>query len=105
MSFVDGAAIALAAWRLASLMVREAGPFGVFYRWREMIGVTHDQDGLPAVWPGNGVAALFSCVWCMSVWTAVLAYVVWWIWPVPVYVLAASALAIALQEALERLKG
>ena len=105
MNVLDGAAIALAAWRLASLLVREAGPWGVFYRCRELLGITHDDSGLPAAWPGNGAAALFSCVWCMSVWTAALAYAVWWIWPVPVYVLAASALAIGMQEALERLKG
>ena len=104
MTILDMAAIGLATWRLASLLVNEAGPGGVFLRLREWLGIEHDATGRPNIWAGDGLPALFSCVWCMSVWMAGLAYLIWWLSPILAYILAVSAVAILAQESIERLK-
>lgn len=59
------AILALATWRLSSLLVNEDGPFKVFYRLRTRAGV-YKQGEL------SQVAELFTCIWCMSIWVAAL---------------------------------
>jgi hypothetical protein len=49
---------ALATWRLAFLLAREPGPWGVFTRFRSAVGA-----GL--------LAELLTCVKCMGVWVAI----------------------------------
>lgn len=51
----------LATWRVSSLITRETGPFRIFERVRTRAGVYE-------VGEISGLAELFSCVWCMSVW-------------------------------------
>jgi hypothetical protein len=99
MTLLDMGAIGLATWRLSSLVVNEEGPWGIFLRLRCRLGISH-EDGIPCAWP-DGLAALFSCLWCMSVWMAGLSYLVWWLSPVPVYILAASALCVLFQSAID----
>lgn len=102
-------ALALASWRLASLLVNEDGPGAVFSRLRYKAGVravvTRGPDGRPdaskvATTP---VAEAFLCLWCMSVWTAGLLALplapVRWLR----LVLAGSAGAIIIHQAMERL--
>ena len=102
--------LALAAWRLAAMLVHEDGPGAVFARLRYRAGVrsvvVKDGQGNPtasrtALRPWS---ELFLCTWCMSVWTAALLAVPW----APMYwlrlVLAASAGAILAHEAIERLR-
>lgn len=99
--------LALAAWRLACMLVSEAGPFSVFARLRYRIGV-RSVLVTPSVGridvgkvASNTVAELFMCIWCMSVWTAALLLALVLLapalWFVPV-VLALSAGAILVQE-------
>ena len=104
MTFLDFIALGLAAWRVSSLLVNEAGPWDIFCRARCLLGVSHGPTGLPEAWTGEGLGALFSCVWCMSVWMGGLMYLVWWLSPVPIYILAVSALAVIVNESIERLK-
>lgn len=102
--------LALAAWRLAHLLVHEAGPYAGFARLRYALGVravvTKDAHGQPqasraALTPW---AELFTCVWCMAVWTAALLALplapVRWLR----LVLAGSAGAVIVKEALERIE-
>lgn len=71
--------LALFAWRLAYMLVKEAGPFDIFTRLR---AVTTLGD-------------LLICVNCLSVWTALLGYVLLTTPLAPiVYVGAASGLAL-----------
>jgi Protein of unknown function (DUF1360) len=85
--------IAFASWRLASLLVHEDGPGHVFARLRRFAGVP-DAGEIEGVLP-----ELFSCVWCMSVWTALAMFALWHVWrPEPVMVIAASAGAIAIER-------
>lgn len=64
----------LAGWRLAWLLLYNEGPFGVFERVRTRVGV-----GKPG--EVGGLALLFSCHVCMTVWTASAAWLAWeWRW-------------------------
>lgn len=71
--------LALFAWRLAYMLVKEAGPFEIFTRLR-------------AVTTAGG---LLTCIYCCSVWTALLGYILIETTLAPiVYIGAASGLAL-----------
>lgn len=83
LSALDLLILALASWRLASLLVQEAGPLDVFARFR-----AHST-----------LAGLLDCVWCASVWTAAGMLLLWWIGGIAqvfVYALAVSAAGLML---------
>lgn len=84
--------LALATWRLASLLIDEDGPSHIFERLRARAGV-YDPGEV------SGLATLFSCYWCLSVHAAaVLSFL-----PRRVsLVLAASAGAIAMEGVARR---
>lgn len=102
---------ALAAWRLAHLLVHEDGPGAVFARLRYRAGVravarVDDQGQVVASrTAANTVAEGLTCVWCVSVWAAALLSLP----GRPVAglrgVLAVSAGAILVQETVARLRG
>ncbi len=96
------AAMALASWRVAALLVHEAGPFGIVLRLRERLGITHDDSGRASSWPEDGVARLFTCVWCMSFWTTLSVYGILWVEPDVVMVLAVWGAATLLEALRER---
>lgn len=84
--------IGLGAWLMASLLVDQDGPGQVFAHLRRLVGVRPNevQSGLPA---------LFSCVWCMSCWTAPAVYLVWeYVADWPVQVAAVAAVAIMVEQ-------
>jgi hypothetical protein len=60
--------LALATWRLTSLVVREEGPWCILARLRHRIGVRSTDAGVP--YGLNVMAEGLTCVWCTSVWTA-----------------------------------
>ena len=55
-----------AAWRITSLIRSEEGPFLIFERFRDYIGV--DIDSIEP----NFQTKLFSCINCFSVWSGTL---------------------------------
>lgn len=59
MTPIDLLILAAFAWRLAYMLVKEAGPFDIFTRLRAV----------------TTLGGLLMCVNCMSVWTAALGYV------------------------------
>ena len=99
--------LALAAWRLASMLVDEDGPGGVFVRLRQAAGLKQAPVKTPAGWTmaqtvSGPLAEALTCVWCLSVWTAAalnLRPLAWLRFP-----LAGSALAILLHEVLQWLR-
>ena len=59
----DFVIMALSCWRLTSLVVYEDGPFHVFSKFREWIGL--EEDGSH---PDKFLPSLISCAMCFSVW-------------------------------------
>ena len=66
----DWIILALAAWRLTSLLCAEAGPFNTLRKFREWVGIIHDSDGGIIGHNDSFFAGLLSCFWCTSVWIA-----------------------------------
>lgn len=109
---------ALAAWRLAHLLVHEDGPFSVFARLRARAGlhqvVVDLPDGTTQIgWSAtNTLAEGLMCLWCVSLWTAgglLLVYLipgtVHQVWYFATAWLAISALALGYHEGIARLRG
>jgi hypothetical protein len=71
--------LALATWRLTSLLVWEDGPFEVFAKLRHFLGVRYDERSMPegTNWFAKGVI----CPACASVWFGVGWAVAYWLWP------------------------
>lgn len=81
MNPLDLAVLSVASWRLAYMLVREDGPWGVFARLRA----------------ATTFGGLLDCVYCASVWTAAGMLLLWTIGGLAqtfVYVLALSALGL-----------
>lgn len=72
----------LATWRIASLLVREEGPFHVFEKFREWSGIRHGLDGEIELIPPNLLAGILSCVWCCSIWVAFGLWIFHFIFPI-----------------------
>jgi hypothetical protein len=58
--------LALATWRVTSLLVNEEGPWGILVRLRHFVGVRYDEYS--QVYGTNILAEGLSCTWCASVW-------------------------------------
>ena len=59
----------LAVFRVTHLLVVDDGPFGIFRRIREWVGVFRENGTVVVTreWLWSG---LLSCHWCLSVWLA-----------------------------------
>lgn len=68
----------VAVWRLCNLLQYEEGPFEIFTKFRDRIGLTKVSD-LPLneqllysdkefIHDGNFFAKLVECIWCLSIW-------------------------------------
>jgi hypothetical protein len=89
----------LATWRLASLLVDEDGPFEVFAKLRDFVGVQYDAYSQPR--GTNEVSKALTCIWCTSVWTALFIAIIRRKVSI-VNVLAWSAGAIFISERMKR---
>ena len=96
--------LGLAVWRVASLLHTEDA-----FEWlRKRIGIEHDEDGFPVIYPDTFWGSIFGCFWCLSLVVALpLALLggalarqnpLWW----PVLWLASSAVAIWLEKQVMR---
>ena len=72
MTLVELIVFGLATWRISSLLVDEPGPFRMFIRLRELVGITHDADDNVEMIPGGLLPGILSCVWCCSMWVGIL---------------------------------
>jgi hypothetical protein len=65
--------LSLATWRIASLLARETGPFGIFTKLREVVGVKwKEEKGELIPYGENVISEAILCVWCSSVWIALI---------------------------------
>lgn len=63
----------LAAWRLALMLVNEAGPLHIFRQLRRETGAeTINAHGNVECRHDDPIVGVFCCLWCMSVWTAAM---------------------------------
>jgi len=65
--------LAIATWRLSSLIRDEDGPYDIFDRFRNYAGITEvwDIDGERELLSnGTLLADIIKCFWCLSVWVA-----------------------------------
>ncbi len=88
---IDVAIKGLAAWRLASILVDEDGPFNVVHELRKATGIEYRDDGAIVSPNWNPL----TCVWCTSIWTAI---VVHFLPDIVRKVLAISAIACLIDE-------
>lgn len=58
--------MALATFRMSSLIADEDGPFGLLEWARSLVGVKRDEKGEP--YGTNNFAAGVACQWCNSLW-------------------------------------
>lgn len=84
--------VGLASWRVASLLVQEVGPFSIFWRIRKALGL-EDPGPQPEGLRGE-LYALWSCAWCMSIWTTPAVWYLWELSPQAVGVVAAMSIAV-----------
>lgn len=84
--------IGLAAWRIASLLVNEDGPFNVFGRLRGLLGLNTPGE-ITGFLP-----TLFGCIWCISIWTALAMWGLWELEPIAVVVIAAMSVALTIER-------
>lgn len=103
---IDALLIGLACWRLSNMIVDEEGPWLIFERLREWIGVDEEYEGL---YPEDEwYKKIFECVWCCSVWVALGITLVYAFYPGAALLLclpfAISALAILAHQLVNRLQ-
>lgn len=62
--------IGMAVWRLSSLLANEDGPFDVFAKLRNLLGVEYDKNGesYGTTWISKGIL----CIRCNSIWVAAI---------------------------------
>ena len=68
MSFV---VLALAVWRLSSLLAREGGLFDIFTKLRYFVGVRFNEKSEPVA--TNSISEGVLCIWCNSIWIGLFA--------------------------------
>lgn len=107
--------VALAVWRLASMLAWEEGPFDLFPKIRYAFFVRYDQHTNMYVTHESTTAwgklreeigEMLICVWCNSVWLGAGATLLYYLFPALTYwlslPLALSAAAIVVQKHVER---
>jgi len=96
--------LGLATWRLTSLLHTE----DTFEWLRKRIGIEHDEEGWPVVYPDTESGKAFHCFWCLTVplacgftaFVGLLMALAAWTWPI--IALASSAVAIWLEKQIMR---
>lgn len=93
--------LALATWRVSSLLVHEDGPFEMFLRLRYAAGIRYDDLSQP--YATTFLGELLLCLWCASVWVGFAFAMLYLfapplVWQIPAWSLALSALAIFIQK-------
>ena len=86
--------LALAAWRLTSILNRE------YIAWplRKALGAKKDATTGGENYPDTVFGYLISCFICLSVWVSLLILILWFIYPPLIYPFALSGGAILVER-------
>ena len=97
---MDFLILALATWRITSLLYVEDGPYLILARLRRYIGVYYDTESKRQ--GANELAKAFNCPACLSVWIGGFVALSIIILPVWIYLpLALSTSAIIIETFIE----
>lgn len=92
--------LAFATYRFGSLLAWESGPYEILLKIRYAIGVRYDELNKP--YGGNEVAKMILCLYCNTVWIALVLVILYSMFGTIVLALclpfAISAGAIAIHE-------
>lgn len=84
--------LALATFRVSMLITKEDGPFHIFRNLRVYYGrQASKQDTYTPI--REFIAELLSCPYCLSIYTAVFLYIMFYVSIIPIFVLAIWGLA------------
>ena len=100
MNLITFVILALATWRLASLLADEQGPFDMFARFRYWAGERW-VDGRRG---SNQFAKGLICIWCVSMWVSIILVTLWFFYPASVIIMlpfALSAMACIINDHME----
>lgn len=75
--------LALATWRMSSLIATEKGPYNILGRLRKLSGVTYDKNN-GSYYPTNTLSELVLCIWCLSPWIAAILVILYYFFGVTV---------------------
>lgn len=78
--------LALAVWRISSLIINDAGPFEIFAKFRHLVGVRYNEHS--EAYGTNELAELFVCICCFSIWVGTAWAILYWYAPVVAFWLA-----------------
>ncbi len=97
---MDFIILALATFRISSLIADEDGPLGVFEWIRGKVGVQRDERG--ENYGTNNFAVGLVCTWCNSIWIGII-FTLAYMWSSQVtaliaFPLALSAVALTISE-------
>lgn len=93
---LDILVLGLATWRVSYFFIEDTGPFRVAERIRHLVGA--DRPG-----EITGLAFIFTCIYCMSVWVAgILWFVFIHDWNHGLLTIAAASAIAVLVDRLQR---
>jgi hypothetical protein len=70
--------LALATWRITSLLVDEYGPWDIFTKLRNKIGIKFNERS--EEYATNELAKFWLCTWCMSVAVGAVLIITYAMW-------------------------
>ena len=108
MTLTDLLILALAAWRIANLIVddSEEGPFQILSWVRHVLGIRYDDKGRmmsvqsPRLYHELGKAV--SCMWCLSLWVGLLLTLIPGEYRIVLWPFALSAGALLINKQVKR---
>lgn len=78
---LDLVILVLATFRISALLVWDKGPFGLFQKIRELVGIEYieTQEGVIPIKivPESFLSGLFDCIRCISMYVAAALLVAW----------------------------
>lgn len=81
--------LALATWRISSLLVDEEGPWHVFSKLRNKLGVKYNERN--ERYTVNVIGEYLNCVWCASYIVGAVVAIIYLFVPMSIYLFSALA--------------